>query len=215
MIKLIIAEDQALFRDGLRMLLHNEADIAIIGEAANGQEVMDLLLKEKPDVVITDIQMPEMDGVELTRELQGVYPEIKVIALTMYQEEYLIVDMLEAGAKGYLLKSSTKEKIVEAIHAVHANGRYFCETTSLKLMKKIAGSKVVISHKEDANKFTETEKEIIAMVCQQFSSKEISEKMHLGLKTIESYRNKIFDKMGVKNMAGLVIYAIRAGLFKP
>ena len=215
MIKLIIAEDQALFRDGLRLLLQNEADISIIGEAANGQEVMDLLLKEQPDVIVTDIQMPEMDGVELTRELQGCYPEIKVIALTMYQEEYLIVDMLEAGAKGYLLKSSTKEKIVEAIHAVHANGRYFCESTSLKLMKKSAGSKIAMSHKEDASKFTETEKQIIALVCQQFSSKEISGQMHLGLKTIESYRNKIFDKMGVKNMAGLVIYAIRAGLLKP
>lgn len=215
MIKLIIAEDQALFRDGLRMLLQNEADISIIGEAANGQEVMDLLLKEKPDVIITDIQMPEMDGAELTRELQGVYPEIKVIALTMYQEEYLIVDMLEAGAKGYLLKNSTREKILEAIHAVHANGRYFCDTTSLKLMKKIAGSKITITNKEDATKFTETEKQIIGLVCQQYSSKEISEQMHLGLKTIESYRNKIFDKMGVKNMAGLVIYAIRAGLFKP
>jgi DNA-binding NarL/FixJ family response regulator len=215
MIKLIIAEDQALFRDGLRLLLQNEADIEIVGEAANGQEAMDLLLKEKPDVIITDIQMPEMDGVELTKELQGCYPEIKVIALTMYQEEYLIVDMLEAGAKGYLLKSSTKEKIVEAIHAVHANGRYFCETTSLKLMKKIAGSKIEIGQKEDAGKFTETEKQIIGLICQQYSSKEIAEKMHLGIKTIESYRNKIFDKMGVKNMAGLVIYAIRAGLFKP
>lgn len=214
MIKLIIAEDQVLFRDGLRMLLQNEADIPIIGEAANGQEVMDLLLKEKPDVVITDIQMPEMDGVELTRELRGIYPEIKVIALTMYQEEYLIVDMLEAGAKGYLLKNSTKEKVVEAIHAVHANGIYFCETTSMKLMKKIAGSKVVIGNKEDGSQFTDTEKQIIELICQQFSSKEISEKMHLGLKTIESYRNKVFDKAGVKNMAGLVIFAIRSGLFK-
>jgi DNA-binding NarL/FixJ family response regulator len=214
MIKVIIAEDQALFRDGLRMLLQDDSEIFIIGEAANGQEVMDLLLKEKPDVIITDIQMPEMDGVELTRELQGCYPEIKVIALTVYPEEYLIIDMLEAGAKGYLLKNSTREKIVEAIHAVHANGIYFCDTTSMKLMKKIAGSKIEISNKEDAGKFTDTEKQIIQLICQQFSSKEIGENMHLGLKTIESYRNKIFDKMGVKNMAGLVIYAIRAGLFK-
>jgi DNA-binding NarL/FixJ family response regulator len=215
MIKVIIAEDQALYRDGLRMLLQDDAGISITGEAANGLEVMDLVLKERPDVIIADIEMPQMDGVELTRELQGCYPEIKVVALTAFPDDYLIVDMLEAGAKGYLLKSSSREKIVEAIHAVHANGMYFCETTSMKLMKKIAGSKLEMSKKEDAGKFTETEKQIVQLICQQFSSKEIGEKMHLGLKTIESYRNKIYDKMGVKNMAGVVIYAIRCGLFRP
>jgi DNA-binding NarL/FixJ family response regulator len=215
MIKVIIAEDQAMFREGLKLLLQDEPDIRITGEAANGEEVLDMVVKEKPDVIVTDIQMPKMDGVELTRVLQESYPEIKVIALTMYQEDYLIVDMLEAGAKGYLLKNSTRAKIVEAIHVVYANGRYFCETTSLKLMKKIAGSQFEISNRNDADKFSSTEKKIIELICQQLSSKEIGEKLHLGLKTIESYRNKIFDKMGVKNMAGLVIYAIRSGLFKP
>ncbi|MBO9681053.1 MAG: response regulator transcription factor [Flavisolibacter sp.] len=215
MIKVIIAEDQALYRDGLRMLLQDDAEISITGEAANGLEVMDLVLTKKPDVIITDIEMPQMDGVELTRELQGCYPEIKVVALTAFPDDYLIVDMLEAGAKGYLLKSSSREKIVEAIHAVHANGMYFCESTSMKLMKKIADSKLEMSRKEDAGMFTENEKKIVQLICQQFSSKEIGEKMYLGLKTIESYRNKIYGKMGVKNMAGVVIYAIRCGLFRP
>jgi DNA-binding NarL/FixJ family response regulator len=214
MIKVIIADDQALFREGLKLLIQDAADIAVMGEAANGDEVLDIVLKEKPDVVITDIQMPEMDGIELTKVLQESYPEIKVIALTMYQEDYLIVDMLEAGAKGYLLKSSGREKLIEAIHAVYGNGSYYCETTSKKLMKKIAASKVQTGSVEDASLFTESEKKIIELVCLQQSNKEIAENLHLGVKTIESYRNKIFCKMGVKNMAGMVIYAIRAGLFR-
>jgi DNA-binding NarL/FixJ family response regulator len=214
MINLIIADDQELFLEGLHLLLTGEEDISIIGEAKNGREVLDLVMRQKPDVVITDIQMPEMDGVELTRVLQESYPEIRVIGLTMYQEDHWIVDMLEAGARGYLFKDSSKEKLIEAIRVVCGNGRYFCETTSVKLLKKIAGSKVPVSRKELA-RFTDTEIKIIQLVCQQLSSREIGEQIYLGVKTVESYRNKIFDKMGVKNMAGMVIYAIQCGLFKP
>jgi DNA-binding NarL/FixJ family response regulator len=214
-IKVIFADDQVLFLEGMRVLLGDQECISIIGEAETGQGVLDLVVKEKPDVIVTDIQMPEMDGIEMTRELQSYFPEIKIIALTMYEDEHLIVDMLEAGAKGYLLKSSKKEKLLEAIHVVHGNGIYFCETTSLKLLRKIAGSKLKVNVSEDANKLTETEKQIVRLICEQYSSKEIADKLHLGLKTVEGYRNKMFDKIGVKNMAGLVIYAIRSGIFQP
>lgn len=215
MIKVIIADDQALFREGLRVVLENAEGICITGEACNGQEALELVVQGKPDVIVTDIQMPEMDGIELTRELQAVYPEIRIIGLTMYEEDFLVVDMLEAGAKGYLMKDVNLKKLIEAIHVVYTNGRYFCESTSLKLMKKIAQSKLEMHVREDASRFTATEKEIIRHICEQLSNKEIAEAMYLGIKTVESYRNRIFGKMGIKNMAGLVIYAIRAGLFKP
>jgi DNA-binding NarL/FixJ family response regulator len=215
MIKVIIADDQSLFREGLRVVLDNADDISIIGEAGNGQEVLELVISEKPDVIVTDIQMPEMDGIELTKELQEVYPEIKIIGLTMYEEDYLVVEMLEAGARGYLMKDTNRERLIEAIRVVYANGRYFCESTSMKLMKKIAGSKLRLSVVEDDSVFTGTEKQIIRHVCSELTNKEIADVMHLGIKTVESYRNKIFSKMGVKNMAGLVIYAIRCGLFRP
>jgi DNA-binding NarL/FixJ family response regulator len=196
------------------LVLEQEPDISIIAEAVNGKEVIDAVIKEKPDVVVTDIQMPEMGGVELTRTLQSVYPEIKIIGLTMYEEDYLVVEMMEAGAKGYLMKDSGIGPVAEAIHAVSRNRKYFCDSTSDKLIKKLAASTADISAKEDADQFNEEEKEIIRLVCQEFSNKEIAEKMHLGLKTIESYRNKIFEKTGVKNMAGLAVYAIRAGIYK-
>lgn len=214
MIKVIIADDQSLVRESLRLVLEQEPDISIIAEAVNGKEVIDAVIKEKPDVVVTDIQMPEMGGVELTRTLQSVYPEIKIIGLTMYEEDYLVVEMMEAGAKGYLMKDSGIGPVAEAIHAVSRNRKYFCDSTSDKLIKKLAASTADISAKEDADQFNEKEKEIIRLVCQEFSNKEIAEKMHLGLKTIESYRNKIFEKTGVKNMAGLAVYAIKAGIYK-
>jgi DNA-binding NarL/FixJ family response regulator len=213
MIKVIIAEDHALFREGLLVLLESQQMIEVVGEAANGHEALELVVKQKPDVVVTDIEMPGMDGIELTKELATTFPGIAVVALTMYEEDYLIIDMLESGARGYLLKNSSKQKLVEAISAVHSGGMYFCESTSLKLMKKIGRSKVDIPASQNQNQLTELEVRIVNLVCREFSSKEIAEQLNLGVKTIESYRNKIYDKMGVRNMAGLVIYAIKHGYF--
>lgn len=214
MIKVIIADDQPLVREGLKLVLEHDQEISIIAEAVNGREVLDAVVKEKPDVIVTDIQMPEMGGIELTRTLQEVYPEIKIIGLTMYEEDYLVVEMMEAGAKGYLMKDSGIGPMADAIHAVYRNRKYFCESTSDKLIKKLAASTADISAREDAERFNDKEQEIIRLICRQFSNKEIAEQMNLGVKTIESYRKKIFEKMGVKNMAGLVIYAIRTGIYK-
>jgi DNA-binding NarL/FixJ family response regulator len=215
MIKIIIADDQRLVREGLKMYLQHEPGILIIGEAQNGREVLNLAGQEKPDVVITDIQMPEMDGIELTRELHAAYPEIKVIAVTVFRQDHLIVDMLEAGAKGYLLKDSEKEKLVEAIHAVYNNGRYFCESTDMKLIKKIAASEAALNPREPCASFSKIETDIIVLICQQLSSREIGNSLHLSPTTVENYRNRIYAKMAVKNVAGLVVYAVRHGMFKP
>lgn len=214
-VSVLIADDLLMFREGLCLLLANRDDIRIAGEADNGLEAFRLAQELKPDVVITDIQMPEMNGIELTRELKALYPQLPVIALTMFKEDHLIVDMLEAGARGYLLKNANKEKLVEAIKSVHEGGWYYCDSTSLKLSKLIAGSKTEGLALPEPGKFTETEVQIIQLVCQQLTSKEIAARVFLGGRTVESYRHKIFEKMGVKNMAGLVIYAIRSGLFKP
>lgn len=215
MTKVIIADDQLLFLEGLRMMLQDAKDIVIIGEGRNGIEVMDLVVKEKPDVLVTDIQMPEMDGVELSKALQEYYPDIKIIGLTVYEEDYFIVDMLEAGAKGYLMKTSSREKLLEAIQVVKNNGNYFCESTTQKLLRRIAESKFRPQVKKDQTILTELEKKIVLLICEEYSSKEIATQLYLGIKTVENYRNKIFDKIGVKNMAGLVVYAIQCGLFRP
>lgn len=213
-IKVIIADDQSLFLEALKMMLSQFHFIDITGAVTNGREVLDLVTKDKPHVIITDIQMPEMDGIEMTRELLLHYPEIKVIALTAFNEDHYVVDMLEAGAKGYLTKHSKKEKIAEAVYMVYNHAHYFCDDTSMKLVKKIAASRIKVDIKEDASILTSTEQLIVQLICEQLSSKEIGSRLNVGERTVENYRNKIYEKVGVKNMAGIVLYAIRSGLFK-
>jgi DNA-binding NarL/FixJ family response regulator len=213
-INVIIADDQHLFLDGLRMLLADYKAIRIAGEAANGEEVLDLVVKAKPDVIITDIHMPVMDGVELTKELQKYYPEIKIIALTGLEEDHYVVDMLEAGAKAYLTKHAKKEKLVEAIYAVLGNANYFCERTSMKLLRKIAGSKIKVEITENASLLTPMEKQVVLLICEELSNKEIASRLDIVTKTVEGYRYKIYEKTGAKNAVGLVFFAIRSGLFK-
>lgn len=213
-VSVIIADDQGLFLEALGVMLRQFDFIEVTGEAGNGQEVLELVMKKRPDVVVTDIQMPEMDGVALTRALQEYYPETRVIALTAMEDDSYIVDMLEAGARGYLLKTSRKEKLAEAILSVMTNGTYYCDTTTVKLMKKIAASNAKISLTEDASLLTPTEKQIAELVCQELTTKEIAERMCIGAKTVEKYRNILYEKIGVKNMAGLVLFAVRSGLVK-
>jgi DNA-binding NarL/FixJ family response regulator len=215
MIRIIVADDQVLFREGLQVLLQSEDDIVIAGEAADGIEVMDRFHNQQVDLVITDIQMPELNGVELTKLIKEHYSQVHVIGLTMFPEDYLIVDMLEAGAKGYLLKSAPKKELVDAIKAVHVGGYYFCNQTSLKLSKMIAGSKINPFVQHQAGRFNDTELQLMQLVCEEYSSKEISERLHLGIRTVESYRHRLFEKTGDRNMAGLVIYAIRYGIYQP
>ena len=214
MTNVILADDLPMFTEGLSLLLQHNSEIRLLATASNGIEVLRLLPETMPDVLVTDIQMPEMNGIELTKEIRQYYPQIKVIGLTMFKEDHLIVDMLEAGAKGYLLKTCTKEQLAEAIQAVHAGGFYFCEHTSFKLSRMIGASRIEGFDPPEPGHFSDAELQIIQLICREFSSKQIGEELNLGLRTIESYRHKIFEKTGAKNMAGVVIYAIKTGLYQ-
>jgi DNA-binding NarL/FixJ family response regulator len=214
MIKVFLADDVPMFLEGLEIILRHQTVIEIVSTATNGTGVLERLPQLMPDVLITDIQMPEMDGIELTKEIVRSYPGIKVIGLTMFKEDHLLVDMLEAGAKGYLLKTCTKEQVLDAVQAVQRGGFYFCEGTTLKLSKLIAKSRLRGFPQAEEGKFSPTEIQIIQCVCRELSTREISQSLHLGERTIESYRHKIFEKSGVRNMAGLVIYAVKNGLYE-
>jgi DNA-binding NarL/FixJ family response regulator len=213
-IRVIVADDHEIFRDGFRSLLKKQQDIELVAEAENGKELVDLTIKHKPDVIITDVKMPKSDGIEATKEIEEKYPHIGVIALSMFDEESLIVDMLEAGAKGYLLKNAGKEEIIEAIKTVYNNGTYYCHHTSNRLAQMIASSKFNPYRKTRTPNFNEKEVEVIQKICEGFSSKEIGEQLHLSIRTIEGYREKIQEKMKVHNTAGIVVYAIKKGIYK-
>ena len=212
-IRILLADDHEIFRDGFRVMLKKQKEFALIAEAANGKELIETALQCQPDVIVTDIKMPVMDGIEATKRLQELLPQVNVIALSMFEDEHLIVDMLEAGAKGYLLKNANKEEVFEALKTVAQGGTYYCNHTSQKLARLIATSNYNPAKKADKEVFTDRELEVIQLICQQYATKEIADKLGLSPRTIESHRVKIMEKMDVKNTAGIVIYAIRHKIF--
>jgi DNA-binding NarL/FixJ family response regulator len=203
-----------MLRQGFHNMLRRLKHIELIGEAADGQELVDLCIQLQPDVIVTDIQMPRLNGVEATREILKILPTTRIIALTLFHEDHLVVDMLEAGAKGYLLKHTNKEEIVEAIETVADNRNYYCAHTTQQLAHLIATSQYIPHRRKSIPSFSEKELQVINLLCRELSNKEIADKMQLSSRTVESYREVIFDKMEVRNVAGLVVFAIKQGMFR-
>jgi two-component system, NarL family, response regulator NreC len=208
-IRLVIADDHEIFRDGLALMLSKQKDIILEGQAGNGKELFELVQLKKPDVILMDIKMPMLDGIETTRLLINKNAEQKIIALSMFDEEKLIVDMLEAGAKGYLLKNADKHEIIEAIEQVYEGNTFYCRHTSSKLASMIVNSNFNPYKKKKEIVFTDREKEIIKLICQQKTAQQIAETIFLSKRTVEGYRTKILEKMDVKNSAGVVVYALK------
>lgn len=214
-IKIILADDHEIFRDGFTVMMKKQTEIELIAEARNGEQLLSLVTRHQPDVVLTDIKMPVMDGIESTRIITAKYPQVGIIALSMFDDDHLIIDILEAGAKGYLLKNAQKKEIIEAIKTVNRNEPYYCNNTSQKLAKMIAQSHLHEGKPVKNAGFTQRELEIIQLICNQYSNKEISEELHLSVRTIEGYREQILEKTNAKNTVGIVIYAIRHHIYKP
>jgi DNA-binding NarL/FixJ family response regulator len=213
-IRLAVADDHEIFLDGLALMLSRQEHITLVGQAADGRELVELVNAEHPDVVMTDIKMPRMDGIAATRMLVQQNPEVRVIALSMFDEEDLIVEMLEAGAKGYLLKNADKQEILDAIASVYEDRVYYCKSTSAKLAGMIAKSKFNPYKQKETISFTDREQEIIKLICQQFTAQQIGERIFLSKRTVEGYRTRILEKMNVRNTAGVVMYALKNNLVK-
>lgn len=214
-IRIILADDHEIFRDGFTVMMKKQAGIEMVAEARNGEQLLAQVARYQPDVVLTDIKMPGMDGIEATRLITAQYPRVGIIALSMFDDDNLIIDMLEAGAKGYLLKNAHKKEIIEAIKTVFRNDTYYCNNTSHKLARMIAQSRFHPGKPQQKATFNPKELEIIRLICQEYSNKEISEKLFLSIRTIEGYREKILEKTNARNTAGIVVYAIRHNIYKP
>jgi two-component system response regulator NreC len=213
-IKIVIADDHEIFRDGLKLMLGKYPEIQIAGEAQNGLELFEMVIKCNPDVILTDIKMPVMDGVDAVKKIVGINKDAAIICLSMFDEDDLILDMMEAGAKGYLLKNSDKTEIIDAITTVYHGNYYYSKSTSHKMIKLIAKSRFNPYLKKSKPEFNEREIEIIYLICTENSNKEIGEKLFLSSRTVEGYRQRIMEKMDVKNSIGLVIYALKNELIK-
>jgi DNA-binding NarL/FixJ family response regulator len=212
-IDIVLADDHEIFRDGFRVMLKKIPFIKLVGEACNGQELIRISRELHPDIIITDIRMPIMDGIEASRELMTLFPGIGIIALSMFDEENLIVDMLEAGARGYLLKNAPKDEIITAVTSVYNKQTYYCQSTTAKLAQMIAQSNYNPNKKSIKPVFSEKELTVINLICQEFSNKEIAEKLSLSKRTVEGYREKILEKINAKNTVGIVVYALKHNLF--
>jgi DNA-binding NarL/FixJ family response regulator len=213
-IRIVLADDHEIFRDGFKTMIKKQPSVDLIGEAADGEQLIEVARRLKPDVVVTDIKMPKMDGLEATKILSAEFPNMGIIALSMIDEESQIIDMMEAGAKGYLLKNAHKKEIIEAIKAVNENHIYYCNGTSAKLSRMIAKSdKILFNKRVSKPDLSQKEIDVILLICQEKTNKEIADQLNLSIRTIEGYRDRIFEKIGARNSAGVVVYAIRNKIY--
>src|ERR1700744_2249911 len=178
-IRLVIADDHEIFRDGLALMLSKQDTVVLAGQAADGEELVQLVGEVGADVVLTDIKMPRLDGIAATRVLLQRFPTLKIIALSMYEEDSLIVEMLEAGARGYLLKNADKKEIMEAILTVFEGNIFYCRHTTAHLAALIVKSKFDSRLKAPSTLFTDREKDIIRLICRQHTAQEIGDLLFL------------------------------------
>lgn len=212
-IRLVIADDHALFRSGLCSLLKQDKGLQVVGEAGNGRELVQEVQEKAPDIVLTDIHMPVMCGVEATGIIRKLFPRTNVIALSMHDGEDDMLRMMAAGARGYLFKNTDGNEIVQAVHAVHAHGVYYCATASTKPAKVRFGNCIDPYDPCAEPKFSERDIKIIRLLCREQSSKEIAAVLNLNCRAVEGARERIQEKMSARNMVGIVVYAIRHGIF--
>ncbi|MEL6649314.1 MAG: response regulator transcription factor [Bacteroidota bacterium] len=212
MIRLAIVDDHLILQKGLALILESFVDCELIFTALNGQELIDQLPKQSVDVILMDLEMPVMDGIEATRYVREHYPEIKIILLTMHDNEQYISHLVELGANAYLLKNEEDQELHRAIRAVHQHDFYFNDYVQQALLKRVRKQSRPSFQQNIVNLLTAREKEVIGLICQELSSKEIADQLFISNKTVETHRKNIREKIGVKNTAGLVIFAMQNGL---
>jgi DNA-binding NarL/FixJ family response regulator len=208
-IEIMIADDHQIFIDGLESILSNVPEIKIIGTALNGTELLDAMYYDTPHLVLMDINMPEMDGIAATKRIKIKYPETKVLMLTMYNTKDFITNVLESGADGYILKNTGKQELMIAINTVMNGGNYYSQEVTETIMRNISAPKPL---EINPDQLTKREKEIISMIAQELNTAEIAKTMHLSTNTVETHRKNIMQKLRVKNIAGIAIYAMKYGL---
>jgi DNA-binding NarL/FixJ family response regulator len=204
--KVIIVDDHTLFRNGLRILLNTLEEYQVIGEASNGKQFLELLVNEVPDLVLLDINMPVMDGIEAATIAQKLYPELKIITLSMYGEEDYYYKMVNAGVKGFVLKNSDIKEVRTALDVVYDGGSFFSSELLQNLVNSLKSSS---KSKESHTELSEREMEILILICQGLSNQEIGDKLFISKRTVDKHRANILEKSESKNTAQLVVYAIK------
>lgn len=211
MIRIALVDDHSLFRRGMKLLLASHPDFEVVAEAASGEEFLEMLGSLKPDVVFMDYSMPGLNGAQTTERALQLQPQLKVVTLSMFGDNAYYTRMVECGAKGFLLKDSEFDEVVEAVQTVYEGGTYF----SGSLLDSLSSSIRVGAAKpsaEDPDRLSEREIEILVGICRGLSTQEIADKLYISKRTVDKHRANILEKSGCKNSTSLVVYAIKNGL---
>lgn len=209
-IKIFLIDDHQLVRDGIKALLEGEKNIAIVGEAADGPEFFRKIKHQPPDIVLADISLPVMSGIDITQSLSRDYPQIKVLILSMYTHEEFVIKAIKSGAKGYLPKNTNRKELVTAIETVYQNREYFSSSISKTLIERYAQNSLHQNPEKDSeNALTPRETEILKLTASGLTNAEIADRLFISKRTVESHKNHIMNKLGLKTPAELIVYAIR------
>jgi DNA-binding NarL/FixJ family response regulator len=208
--RILIADDHGIVRSGLRVLLESQEGLEVIAEAADGVEARDLAIRERPDLAILDVKMPRLTGLQATNEIRAHAPEVAVLILSMHDDERYLFEALKAGASGYVLKRQADTDLIEAIHAVERGEPFLTPDAQRALIKD-----VLTRDGERPEELTSREEEVVKLVAEAHTNREIAELLHLSEKTVENHRARAMKKLGLRDRVELVRYAIRRGLVEP
>jgi len=214
-IRVLIADDHGIVREGIRMILAAQEDIEVVGEASTGREAVELARRMQPDVVLMDISMPDLNGIEATRRIREEMPGVQVLGLTMHEEENYVFQMLKAGGAGYVLKRAAAEDLVAAVRAA-ARGEVFLYPSVAKLVVRDYLERA--RHQEDdasLDALTPREREILSLIAEGLTNQEIAQRLYISVKTVQTHRAHIMEKLNLHDRTELVRFAIRKGLIEP
>lgn len=215
-IRVLLADDHAVLRAGLRALLSNQPDMDVVGEATDGEDAVRQVKVLRPDVVVMDISMPGVGGLDATREIARLNLGTRVLVLTMHDEEQYLLQVLQAGGSGYVVKRSADTELIEAIRTVHAGGVFLYHSATRMLLEDyLRRIRSGGGDREQYDGLSEREREVLKLTAEGFSNQEIAEKLFLSVKTVDTYRSRIMDKLGFHHRSELVQYALRKGLLRP
>ncbi|MBL7945228.1 MAG: response regulator transcription factor [Flavobacteriales bacterium] len=215
MIKLALADDQNLFRKGMSMLLRELEGMEVTLECANGKDLLKAIAVVPVDIVLLDLEMPVMDGVETMKRMRTDHPEVKVVVLSMHSEEKFIVHLMELGANGYLLKTAEAAEVETAIRSVAESGYYFSDMVSQVMLQGLVKRDKVRPYFNVVDPLSDREIEVLKLICAEKTTPEIAEQLFLSPRTVEGHRNNILLKTGARNVAGLVVFAMTNGIHTP
>ncbi len=216
MIRVMIADDHNMFVEGVESILEGIDNIQVVAKCYTGKEVFEKIARTPVDVILLDINLPEMNGLEVCQRLSKEYPDVKVLALSMHNEESFVTEILKYGAQGYILKNTGKKELISAIEMVNKGESYFSEEVTETIMKSLVNQRT--GNKRSATlapKISRREKDVLELIMKEHTTQEIADALFISLKTVESHRRSLLTKLGVRNTAGLVRVAIENQLMKP